>query len=110
MKNLNKDLKDINKALNALSKKIEKMIAAAGKPEKSAAKSKPAKKAGSKKEKKMTAADIVLGVIKKSKKDITIATLKEKTGFQGQKLYSTLSILKKQGKVQNPSKGIYVKA
>ena len=52
--NLNKDLQDVNKALNALSKKVEKIIAAAGEPEKTkiATPKKPAKKAASKKEKK----------------------------------------------------------
>jgi len=45
MKNLKKDLQAVNKDLNALSKKIEKLIAAVGKPEKpKAVKAKPAKK------------------------------------------------------------------
>ena len=90
------------------------MIAAAGKPEKpKAPKPKPTQKAvpkTAKKEKKITAPEIVLGIIKRSKKGVAIATLKEKTGFQGQKLYNTLSLLKKQGKVKNPFKGVYVKA
>ena len=112
MKNLKKDLQALNKEIKALSKKVEKMTAQAGKPEKTkpTTKAKPAKKAVLKKEKKMTSSDIVLGVIKKSKKEVTIATLKEKTGFQGQKLYNTLSILKKQGKVKNPNKGVWVEA
>jgi len=85
------------------------MIAAAGKPEKSVAKAKSTKRTVSKKEKKMTAPDILLDIINRTRKGIAISTLKEKSGFQGQKLYSTLSILKKQGKVRNPSKGIYVR-
>jgi hypothetical protein len=111
-KDLKKDLQDVNKALMALSKKVEKLIAAAGKPEKTkpAAKAKPTKKAVSKREKKITAPEIVLGIINRSRKGVAIGTLKEKTGFDGQKLYNTLSILKKRGKVKNPSKGIYVKA
>ncbi len=118
--NLKKDLQDVNKALNALSKKVEKMIVAAGKPEKMkpAAKAKPAekvvvklrKKAATKKEAGGTTPEIVLDVIQNSKGDVGIETLKEKTGFQGQKLYNTLFTLKKQGKIKNPSKGIYVKA
>jgi len=110
MKNLKKDLQDVNKTLKALSKKVEKMIAAAEKSGKPVTKAKPAKKAVSKKEKTMTAPDIVLGIIKRSRKGVAIETLKEKTGFQGQKLYNVLSMLKKQGKVNNPSKGFYVKA
>ena len=64
MKNLEKDLQAVNKDLNALSKKVEKLIVAVGKAEEPrAAKAKPAKKAVLKKEKKMTAPDIVLGII-----------------------------------------------
>ena len=110
--NLKKDLQAVKKELNTLSKKVETIIAAAGKPEKTkpAATAKPTKKAVSKKEKKMTAPDVLLNIINRSRKGVAIGTLKEKTGFQGQKLYNTLSILKKRGKVKNPSKGIYVKA
>ena len=57
-----------------------------------------------------SAPETIMDVIQNSKGNVGIETLKEKTGFQGQKLYSTLSILKKRGKVKNPSKGIYVKA
>ena len=112
MKNLKKDLQAINNQLNALSKKIEKMIAAAGEPQKpKATKAKPAKKTVVKKEKGKTAPETVLAIIKstKSKKGVAIGTLKEKSGFQGQKLNNILYELKKQGKVKNPSKGVYVK-
>ena len=137
MKNLKKDLQSVGKQLNALSKKIEKLIADVGKNEKPrAAKMKPAKKAVSKppkkpaakiekkavakkatgksaavkKESKMTAPEIIMGVVESSEQGVDIGTIKEKTGFQGQKLYSTLSKMKKQGKITNPSKGVYVKA
>ena len=67
MENLKKDLQDVNKALNVLSKKVEKMIAAAAKPEKPAVKSKPAKKTAAKtptakKTDKLSAADSVLNI------------------------------------------------
>ena len=53
MKNLKKDLQDVSNALNVLSKKIEKLIAATGKPEKPrASKVKSTKKAVSKPPKK----------------------------------------------------------
>ncbi len=111
MKNLKKDLMAVNKRLNTLSKKLEKMIVAVGEPQKpKATPAKPAKKAVVKKVKGKTAPETVLDIIKKSKKEVAIGTLKEKTGFQGQKLYNVLSLLKKQGKVKNPSKGVYVKA
>ena len=55
MNNLKKDLQTVNREIKALSKKVEKMIAAAGKPEKTKppTKAKPVKKAVLKKEKKM---------------------------------------------------------
>jgi len=109
MKNLKKDLQAVNKELNALSKKVEKLIAAVGKHEKSkATKAKPPKKPVTKTGKKTTpktAPETIMDVILNSEGDVGIKTLKEKTGFQGQKLYSTLSILKKRGKVKNPRKG-----
>jgi len=94
MKNLKNDLQDVSKALKALSKKVEKMVAAVGKPEKMkpTTNANPAKKAVLNKQKKMTAPDILLSIIKGSRKGVAIATLKEKTGFQGQKLYNTLSV------------------
>jgi hypothetical protein len=57
-----------------------------------------------------TAPEIVMAVIKNPKGNVDVQTLKEKTGLQGQKLRNTLFMLKKQGKVKNPSKGIYVMA
>ena len=111
MKNLKKDLQAINKEIKALSEKVEKMIVATEPQKVKSTKAKTAKKPVAKKEKKMTASETVLAIIKKSKskKGVAIGTLKEKSGFQGQKLNNVLYELKKQGKVKNPSKGVYVK-
>ena len=57
----------------------------------------------------MSANMVVLEIIENSKKGVDIETLKEKSGFQGQKLYNALYALKKQKKVKNPSKGFYEK-
>ena len=107
--NLKKDLQDVNKALDAISKKVEKMIGAVGKVEKPAVSAKPAKKAASKKLVVKTAPAIVLEIIKRSKKGISIETLKEKTGYKAQKLHSTVYTLKKQGKIKAEKKGFYEK-
>ena len=118
MKNLKKDLQAVNKQLTAISKKIEKLIADAGKTEKpKAVKEKPSKKlvvklrkkAPAGKKSKVPANLVVLGVIENSGQAVDIGTLKEKSGFQGQKLYNALYTLKKQGKITNPSKGTWVK-
>lgn len=116
--NLKKELQSVKKNLETLSKKLEKMVAAASAPEKAkpkVVKAKPAKKAATKKtsvkkQVKKASAETVMAVIQNSSGDVSIETLKEKTGFLGQKLYNTLSNLKKRGKIKNPSKGIYVKA
>jgi len=116
MKNLKKDLQAAKKELKALSGKMEKMIAAVGKPEKpKATKAKPVKKAAekkpaAKKTSKLSAAETVLRIIKRSRKGVDIDKLKEKSGFVGQKLHSIVYVLKKQGKIKAAEKGVYVKA
>ncbi|MBW2202246.1 MAG: GIY-YIG nuclease family protein [Deltaproteobacteria bacterium] len=115
--NLKKDLQAVNKELNTLSKKIEKMIVAVDKLEKpKAAPAKPAKKVAVKKpaSKKsvgeVTAVDTVLGIIKRSKKGIDTAALMEKTGYNQKKVANIVFKLRKQGKIKNEGKGVYLKA
>jgi len=119
VKNLKKDLQAVNKELNALSKKIEKLIAAVSKTQKSrASKVKPAKKAVSKSAKKpvakkvtgKTTSETVLAIIKRSKKGVDTATLKKKTGFKERKIWDAIKILKKQGEIKSEVRGVYVKA
>ena len=86
------------------------MIIAADKIEKP----KPVKKVAAKKApvgkaKKLSAIDSVLNVVKRSKKQIHIDALKDKTGFKGQKLHNIVYILKKQGKIKSIGKGLYAK-
>jgi predicted Rossmann fold nucleotide-binding protein DprA/Smf involved in DNA uptake len=101
----------VNKALNALTKKVEKMIAAAEKSEKpKAPKPKPAQKTVPKTAKKESAPDIVLGIVKRSKKGVNFNTLKKKTGFNDKKISNVVYRLKKQGKIKAGDKGVYVKA
>ena len=69
-----------------------------------------AQKPAPKTDKKLSAAGTVLGFVKKSRKGINIEILKEKTGFQGQKLHNAVYTLKKQGKIKSEKKGFYFKA
>jgi len=129
MENLKKNLQTVNKHLKALSKKVDKMIVAVGKLEKPKAAKKPkakvvkikpvkkavakkvaVKKPASKKPVKLTAANTVLGIIKRSKKGVDVSTLMKKTGFNNRKIYDNVKILKKQGKIKTAGKGVYVKA
>jgi putative endonuclease len=132
---LKKDLQAIKKELKALSKKVDKVITAmqklektkpvkkTAKPEtgkkpaakKTPVKAKPVKKVAAKKAaptkaEKVTAADTVFAVIEKSKEGVDAATLEEKTGFNRKKIANMVMILKKKGMVTSPKKGIYVKA
>jgi predicted transcriptional regulator len=132
---MQKDLKAIKKEIRALSKKVEKIYAVVSKlkkqkPSKKAAKAKPVKKTTAKKTVpestpakktagkkpaaakvlKVTAADTVFAVIKEFKNGVNTATLVEKTGFNPQKIYDSVKILKKKGMVKSPEKGIYLKA
>jgi putative endonuclease len=127
--NLKKELQAVNKDLKELSKKVDRMVVTVGKLEKpkaakrpkaKAVKAKPVKKVvakkvvvkkpAAKKPVKFTAADTVLGVIRRSKKGVDVSTLMEKTGFNRKKIYNNVKVLKKQGKVKSEGRGVYVKA
>ncbi len=128
---LKKDLKAVNRELKALSKKVEKLVIAAGKTEKpktvkktvakktvtkKATKKAPAKKIVKssvkkpvKKKAEVTAIDTVLGIINRSKKGVDVAGLKKKTGYNAPKIYGIVKTRKKKGKIKAARMGIYVK-
>jgi predicted Rossmann fold nucleotide-binding protein DprA/Smf involved in DNA uptake len=116
MKNLKKSLQSVNKDLNALSKKIDKIIIAARQLETpKAVKKKPVKKVAVKKPApkktvKLTTADTMFGVIKKSKKGVNVDELMKKTEFDKKKIYNIIYKLTKQGKIKSVEKGVYIKA
>jgi hypothetical protein len=118
-----KDLQSLQKEIKALEKKMDKLIAAAGKSEKPKAAKKatakpvkaktikkaPAKKAPAKKgPAKLTATDQVLGIINGSKKGVNIKTLMDKTSFNQKKVTNILQRTFKQGKIKRVGKGVYV--
>lgn len=113
MKKLQNQLKSISKSLATLYKQVEKISNQAGKlkPTKAKAapqkiKTSPAKKKVSKKKK--TAIDAVLEVVKRSKKGATIATLKEKTGFDSRQLSNALYKLSKRDMIASKTRGVYM--
>ncbi len=115
---LKQDLKDLQKEIKALEKKMGKIVAAvekSSKPKvakKAAAKSvkaKTTKKAPTKKvPAKPTATDQVLGIINRSKSGVDAATLMKKTGFDDKKIRNILFRNYKLGKIKRAGKGIYV--
>jgi hypothetical protein len=91
-------------------KTVAKRKAAAEKP--AAKKKTPFKKAAAKKKapvKRSTALDSVLNVVNKSKKGITIAALKEKTGYNPKQLSNALYKLSKKDMITKKSRGVYLK-
>ena len=119
---MKKELQSVKKDLNALSKRVDKLLAALQKADaKKPAKAKPVKKAAPKKAapkksaakkaapKKATAADTVFKIISGLKKGTDTAGLVKKTGFDKKKIANIIFKLKKQGKIASLKKGLYVK-
>ena len=50
----------------------------------------------------------VVGIVRKSKKGVTIALLREKTGFDDNQIRNCIYRAKKQGKIKNLKRGVYV--
>jgi len=131
MKKITTQLKTLSKSLDTISKKVEKIIQDADKlqaPKKAApAKKTAAKKATAKKTtakktaakkaavkkaapaQQVTMLDSVFDIIKRTKKGVTVAQLKEKTKLNSRQLSNALYKLTKKGKIQTKSRGLYVK-
>lgn len=125
MKKVQSQLKSIAKSLSALSKQIDSVSKQLGNaqpakkaspkkkaPKKVAAKKVVAKKAVAKKAtpaKKKNVLDTVLGVIKRSRKGVSIPALKEKTSLDSRQLSNALYKLAKRGVIASKSRGIYTK-
>ena len=112
MKRLEIQLKTVSKSLAALSKQVEKLSQQVTKAP-PAKKTAPAKKksgagkaapAGGK-----TVLDAVFDVIKRTKKGVTVAQLKQKTNLDARQLSNALYKLSKKGQVYAKSRGLYVK-
>jgi predicted Rossmann fold nucleotide-binding protein DprA/Smf involved in DNA uptake len=109
------------KTLTERAERLEKQLAKFEKPQatkkpkpKAKVKAKPARKAParkpvSKKPAKITAFDSVLGIVQKSKDEVTTAQIKNKTGFSNKKIYDIINRAKKQGKVKAIKRGVYTK-
>jgi hypothetical protein len=104
------DLKKMAEQVETLAGKLEAQKKAS--PKRTAAKAKPAKtgtKKVSKKTAQPTAVDTVFGIIKRYKKGASMATIKQKTGYDSKKINNLVYKLKKQGKIKSETKGVYVK-
>jgi lambda repressor-like predicted transcriptional regulator len=132
MKKIKAQLKTLSKSLATLSKQVEKITDQVDKlqaPKKTvpakktvakkkvvkkaaAKKAAPAKKAAAKKAapaKQETMLDSVFDIIKRTKKGVTVAQLREKTKLDSRQLSNALYKLTKKGVIQTKSRGLYVK-
>jgi len=129
MKQLKKDLQAISKSLKQLTLRTEKIVKAIEKLDKDQVKPKSVKKAVKPKKAakkpavkktdrkptenktpKSTVVGAVMGVIRASKKGVSVVQIMEKTGLKKEQIWPTISRAKRQGKVKIVKKGIYVKA
>jgi hypothetical protein len=113
MKPVTKSLQAISKSLKQLTLRTEKIAKELDKLEKA----KPVKKSKakakpelSKMRVKVSAAATVLAIIKRSRKGVGIATLKNKAELEGRTVNNIIFRLKKEGKIKSSGRGIYVKA
>jgi predicted HTH transcriptional regulator len=102
------------KLLTAEAEKMEKIVTGLENQQtaKPKAKVKPKssrKRAATKRPTKTTDQDKVLEVIKRSKKGVTTAQIKQKTGFGDRKIWSVINRLKRQGTVKSTGRGVYEK-
>ena len=140
LKSLSDGLKAIAKSMAAVAKQVDALTSSKPKPKtakkaavrkktpvrkpaprkpaprKTAAKAKVVKKAPARAAKKaatpkrVTAVDTILTIIGRSKKGVSVATLKTKTKFNDKKIANIVYKLKKQGKIKSAAKGLYIKA
>ena len=115
MEQLKRDLQVLSKSIKQLTRKTEQMAKRLNKLEKAQGKKKPKTRAKVAKKKavrmatKTTAIGAVLSVIGKSKKGVTTAQIKKKTGFDEKKVWNNINMLKRKGKVKSAGRGVYVK-
>ena len=126
MKKIKAQLNTLSKSLISLSKKVEKITDQVDKlqapkkavtakktvAKKKVAKKKVAKKAAGKKAapaKQLTMLDTVFDAIKRTKKGVTVAQLREKTKLDSRQLSNALYKLTKKGVIETKSRGLYVK-
>ena len=112
MKYLKMSLRKVARDLTKAAREVEKVadkLEAQNKLATKAAKKVTVKKVSKKTAKQPTAVEAVFAIIKRSKKGVNMATIKQKTGYDNKKIHNLVYKLKKQGKIKSPTKGVYVK-
>ena len=128
LRNLAEMLKSFGKVIDELGEKVDEFadLQIKPKPEKDVKpepapelEAKPVEKAAEPeveaeeappKEKAASATETVLNLIQKSRKGISVSSIKKKTGFDGRKVSNIVYSLKKSGRIKSEKKGVYKKA
>ena len=126
MQTIIKSMKVLTKEAEKMEKLIDKFEKQGSMGTKAKAKSKPGpkKRAAAKKrapqkrqakrspgkDRKPTAIVAVMNIIKQSRKGVTTAQIREKTGFSERKIWDNVNRLKRQGKVKSAGRGLYTNA
>ncbi len=105
----------IKKRAKVTKKSVKKKKSPVHAPEKTKAKSvtgKSGKKTAAKQaapgKKAESSFDIVAGIVRSSKKGVTLAFIRKKTGFDDKQIRNCIYRAKKQGKIKNLKRGVYV--
>ncbi|MBW2117933.1 MAG: hypothetical protein JRH09_08465 [Deltaproteobacteria bacterium] len=90
------------KSLTSVTKKVKGKAATKKKAKKAVPKkAKPKKKAKS-------PFDTVIGIVRRSRKGVNVARIREKTGFDDKQIRTYIYKAKRQGKIKNKSRGVYL--
>ncbi len=100
-----RELRRMSKTLRVLAKKVDQVATkAVGRTQAAArASKKPSKKA----QRRKSAPDVIMALIKARKSGVDTATLRAKTGFGSQKVRSVVYELSKKGKIRRVDRGLY---
>ena len=100
------------KAAKKTSKTKKPLSRASGKTKVKSANGKAKKKTVSKKalpkRKPKPPFDTVVGIVRRSRKGVNVASIREKTGFDDKQIRTYIYKAKRQGKIKNKSRGVYV--
>jgi hypothetical protein len=122
---LKRDLQAVQRDIKALEKRMERLLKAfdkerkaknAARPKKAtrSAKSKKsvsaARPALKTKDKKVTATEQILKIIRRSRKGVNVPTLKAKTGFDDKKVRNIIFRIAKEGRIKKAGRGVYIRA
>jgi uncharacterized Zn finger protein len=79
-------------------------------PSKTSGRKKSSRKKATPRKKAKSPFDTVVGIVRRSRKGVTVARIREKTGFDEIKIRSFIYRAKRQGMIKNQKRGVYISA